>query len=93
MGLSFDPNCYPQISAIVALKEDGNCCIVGSRASGIASLQGLKLFGTDFTLLTSILPGRTRKQIVSKFKKEVKINPSKITRIMKQKYGLWSFIM
>jgi len=45
--------------------------------------KALQIFGTDFSIIVKLLPGRTRKQIKNKFNKEEKANPEKIDLILK----------
>eukprot|EP00727_Mastigamoeba_balamuthi_P010833 m51a1_g6372 hypothetical protein (1150) ;mRNA; r:126741-131727 len=42
--------------------------------------RALRMCGTDFSLMEKLLPGRTRKQIKAKFKKEEKDHPALIER-------------
>ncbi|ORY00483.1 hypothetical protein K493DRAFT_210939 [Basidiobolus meristosporus CBS 931.73] len=44
--------------------------------------QGLAKWGTDFSLIASMLPNRTQKHIKYKFKKEEQINPKRITEAL-----------
>ena len=44
--------------------------------------KALQLFGTDFTILMQLLPGRSRRQIKNKFNKEEKEHPEKIDQIL-----------
>ena len=46
--------------------------------------NALQIFGTDFSIIAKLLPGRTRKQIKNKFNKEERGNPEKIDLILKQ---------
>ncbi len=46
--------------------------------------HALQIFGTDFSVIAKLLPGRTRKQIKNKFNKEERENPEKIDLILKQ---------
>ena len=43
----------------------------------------LRQFGTDFELISNIFPGRNRKQIKNKFKKEEKTNPARINEALR----------
>lgn len=45
--------------------------------------KALQIFGTDFSIIMKLLPGRSRKQIKNKFNKEEKANPEKIDLILK----------
>lgn len=45
--------------------------------------KALQIFGTDFSIIMKLLPGRSRKQIKNKFNKEEKANPDKIDIILK----------
>jgi hypothetical protein len=42
------------------------------------SVQALSQFGTDFTLITHLFPGRQRRHLKNKFTRESKINPQKV---------------
>ncbi|ORX88058.1 hypothetical protein K493DRAFT_290847 [Basidiobolus meristosporus CBS 931.73] len=44
--------------------------------------QGLAKWGTDFSLISSMLPNRTQKHIKYKFKKEEQVNPKRITEAL-----------
>ena len=46
--------------------------------------KALQIFGTDFSIISKLLPGRTRKQIKNKFNKEEHENSDKIDLILKQ---------
>ncbi|KAI8880193.1 hypothetical protein K501DRAFT_287025 [Backusella circina FSU 941] len=41
--------------------------------------EAISQFGTDFEMIAHILPGRTRNMVRSKFNKEEKVNPQKVT--------------
>jgi transcription factor TFIIIB component B'' len=45
--------------------------------------KGLRMFGTDFEMISKMFPHRNRRQIKLKFNKEEKDNPAKIDRILK----------
>jgi hypothetical protein len=47
--------------------------------------EAISQFGTDFEMIANILPGRTRNMVRSKFNKEEKVNPSKVTHYMIKK--------
>ena len=40
--------------------------------------QGLRMFGTDFMIISKMFPGRTRRQIKLKFTKEERLDPQRI---------------
>lgn len=42
-------------------------------------MQALEQFGTDFELIQNLFPGRTRKQVKSKFKNEERLNPLRLS--------------
>eukprot|EP00826_Nyctotherus_ovalis_P043612 TRINITY_DN4611_c0_g1_i1.p1 TRINITY_DN4611_c0_g1~~TRINITY_DN4611_c0_g1_i1.p1 ORF type:complete len:265 (+),score=59.04 TRINITY_DN4611_c0_g1_i1:229-1023(+) len=46
--------------------------------------KALQIFGTDFSIIVRLLPGRSRKQIKNKFNREERENPEKIDSILKQ---------
>eukprot|EP00826_Nyctotherus_ovalis_P027195 TRINITY_DN2121_c0_g1_i18.p2 TRINITY_DN2121_c0_g1~~TRINITY_DN2121_c0_g1_i18.p2 ORF type:complete len:153 (+),score=55.37 TRINITY_DN2121_c0_g1_i18:200-658(+) len=46
--------------------------------------RALQIFGTDFSVIERLMPGRSRKQIKSKFNKEEKANPERIDMVLKQ---------
>lgn len=46
-------------------------------------MQALKNFGTDFTLLTHLFPGRTRRQCKNKYTKECKANAKRVDEALK----------
>ena len=46
--------------------------------------KALQIFGTDFSILMKLLPGRSRKQIKNKFNKEERVNPERIDATLKQ---------
>ncbi|KAG2232053.1 hypothetical protein INT48_009401 [Thamnidium elegans] len=41
--------------------------------------DAISQFGTDFEMISMVMPGRTRSQIRSKFSREEKLNPNKVT--------------
>ncbi len=47
--------------------------------------NALRLFGTDFSLMERIFPGRTRRQLKLKFKREERNSPEKIDYAMKNR--------
>ncbi|KAL9684694.1 hypothetical protein QQ045_022135 [Rhodiola kirilowii] len=47
--------------------------------------QGIRQFGTDFTLIQQLFPGRTRNQIKLKYKKEERQHPQRITEAIENK--------
>lgn len=46
--------------------------------------RALQIFGTDFSVIERLIPGRSRKQIKNKFNKEEKVNPERIDMVFKQ---------
>ena len=46
--------------------------------------KGLSLFGTDFSAITTILPRKTRNQIIHKYHREEKINKKEIVKALKK---------
>ena len=55
----------------------------GYRSLGLRCLQALSAFGTDFTLLSQLFPGRNRRQCKNKYKKECKANVQRIDQALK----------
>ena len=47
-----------------------------------AFLSSLRKYGTDFTLIAALFPNRDRRQIKNKFKREEKLDPGKIDRLL-----------
>ena len=47
--------------------------------------QGLKMFGTDFKMISNMIPGKNRRQVKLKFNIEEKTNLSKVQRHLGQK--------
>ena len=52
--------------------------------------KALQVFGTDFTMVTLLLPGRNRKQVMNKFHKEERVNLPKINLALNQT-GTYTF--
>lgn len=55
-------------------------------------LQALRQFGTDFEMLQCLFPGRSRRQMKAKFKKEERLNPDLITYALQHRpstTGMW----
>lgn len=46
-------------------------------------MQALSQFGTDFTLIAQLFPGRQRKHLKKKFCKEAKINAARVDAAMR----------
>ena len=46
-------------------------------------VQALSAFGTDFTLLSQLFPGRNRRQCKNKYTKECKVNARRIDEALK----------
>ncbi|KAI8992376.1 hypothetical protein BDB01DRAFT_778256 [Pilobolus umbonatus] len=47
--------------------------------------EALSQFGTDFEMISKVMPGRLRSQIRSKFTREERVNPGKVTDYMIRK--------
>lgn len=50
--------------------------------------KALGQVGTDFTMMTLILPSRSRKELKNKFKREEKNNPHLVTQALKNQLSL-----
>ena len=52
--------------------------------------EGLSVFGTDFSIISNYIPGKTREQIKSKFKREERSNPTKIRLALTERKSMES---
>lgn len=48
-------------------------------------MQAIAQFGTDFTMVAHLLPGRTRNQVRNKFNREEKKHPERIKEVLYRK--------
>src|SRR5690606_18173204 len=46
--------------------------------------EGLARFGTDFEMMRSVFPGRSRAMLKAKFKREERIRPDKVTSALRR---------
>ena len=65
------------MSTVHDVVEPGKSCdakfpVIG-RARRVVIMQALKIFGTDFTLISRVFAGRSRRQIKNKYTKENKV--------------------
>ena len=51
----------------------------------ITCTQGLQQCGTDFTMMLTLFPGRTQKQLKNKFRKENKERPALVSKALNPK--------
>ncbi|CRK21768.1 hypothetical protein BN1723_017946, partial [Verticillium longisporum] len=44
--------------------------------------RGLRMFGTDFQMISAMFPGRTRRHVKMKFNREERLNPTRIHAVL-----------
>ena len=72
---------YPDIAPCYAAASGRDSCIDWLCNSGLkfaSAEQAIKLFGTDFSLMEKMFPGRQRKALKFKLRREYKDNPERI---------------
>ena len=64
-------------SCAIAWSLDNTTRAVKATLPRLSDLQAVKCFGTNFELLAKLFPGRCRRMLANKWRREVKVNPER----------------
>lgn len=71
------------LAQVEKMSQDACIRLAGTHKKHTVTLQAVKCFGTNFELISKLFPGRCRRALANKWRREMKASPDKCSEALK----------